>query len=356
MIAAIVLGLLIGLALGSLGGGGSILAVPVLAHLAGQSAAAATATALVAVGVSAAVGSMGHARAGNVRWGAAGAFVVTGVAGSWLGTRLNGQLDGDVLLLAFSGLVLVAAHRMLFACPTCTKVGEERAISAAGEHGDQLDPTGGEPSGTALADRDDRSSLSPDHRAPGGRGLATTTVGDPLAVEVGADVRLDRPADARSVVTEVAHPDPSTDTAPALPEWATPAAVGRDASDRTRAVAKVVAAGTVVGLLTGLFGVGGGFVIVPALTLALGLNMPKAIGTSLVIIVGNAAVALAFRGVGAVDWGVAIGFSATMLVGSLAGSMVAHRLPAEKTLRAFAGLLVAVAIANAAAAATAIWG
>src|SRR5690606_12614502 len=137
---------------------------------------------------------------------------------------------------------------------------------------------------------------------------------------------------------------------------AMPEAVGRDASDRHRSVSKVLLAGSVVGLLTGLFGVGGGFVIVPALTLAVGLNMPRAIGTSLVIIVGNAIVALGFRGLGSIDWGVAVGFSATMLVGSLVGSLVAHRLPAEKTLRAFAALLVAVAVANGAAAGWAIWG
>jgi uncharacterized membrane protein YfcA len=121
-------------------------------------------------------------------------------------------------------------------------------------------------------------------------------------------------------------------------------------------VLKVLVAGSVVGLLTGLFGVGGGFVIVPALTLALGLNMSKAIGTSLVIIVGNALVALGFRGIGSVDWGVAVGFSGTMLVGSLVGSAVSHRLPMDKALNAFAGLLVAVAAANAIAAGWSIWG
>ena len=121
MILAIFLGLVIGLALGALGGGGSILAVPGLANIAGQSAAAATATSLVAVGAAAAVGAIGHARAGHVRWGAAGAFILTAVPGSWLGAEINGRVDGDVLLLAFSGLILVAAHRMVTACPSCTR-------------------------------------------------------------------------------------------------------------------------------------------------------------------------------------------------------------------------------------------
>lgn len=275
MIAAIVLGLAIGLALGSLGGGGSILAVPVLVHIAGQGAGAATATSLVAVAAASAAGSLPHARAGNVRWGAAATFVATGVAGSWAGTHINERLDEDVLLLAFSGLVLVAAHRMLTACPSCTNVGESKAVAAA-----VLSPSSG--------------------------GTATATLARPTSAE-----------------------------APELPR---------------RSVARVVVAGSVVGLLTGLFGVGGGFVIVPALTLALGLSMPVAIGTSLVVIVGNAIVALGFRGLAAVDWDLAIPFTITMLIGSLAGSLVANRLPPTASLRAFAALLVLVAIGNGIAA------
>ena len=79
MIVAVVLGVAIGLVLGALGGGGSILAVPVLVHLAGQSPTQATATSLVAVGAAAVVGSVGHARAGRVRWDAAAVFVLVGV-------------------------------------------------------------------------------------------------------------------------------------------------------------------------------------------------------------------------------------------------------------------------------------
>ena len=81
-----------------------------------------------------------------------------------------------------------------------------------------------------------------------------------------------------------------------------------------------------------------------------------AIATSLVVIVGNAAVALSFRGLGSVDWSLAVPFSATMLVGSLAGSLIAHRLPAERSLRAFAALLVVVAIGNGVVAAVDLLG
>lgn len=276
MILAVVLGALIGLALGALGGGGSILAVPVLAHIAGQTAEAATATSLVAVGAASLVAGAGHARNGRVDWRAALAFVTLGVPGTWLGATLNARLDGDALLLAFSVLVLVAAQRMLTGCPSCTNVGEERALST-----DRSDPLPASGSGTATA-----LSTATEVREVGGRLIA----------------------------------------------------------------GNVLLAASAVGVLTGLFGVGGGFVIVPALTLALRMPMPTAIGTSLVIIVGNAAVALAVRGLGAVGWSVAVPFAATMLVGSALGALVSARLPAKRSLQAFAGLLVAVALANGIAA------
>ena len=282
--APVALGLLIGLALGALGGGGSILAVPVLVHLAGQSPAAATATSLVAVGAASLAAALGHARAGNVRWTAAGVFVVTGVPGSWLGAAVNARLDGDVLLLVFSALVLVAAHRMLTACPSCTRVGDEEAMA--------------------------------DESAPGTR------------------------AGAGAAADDLVRPRGGTGTLVAAPRRAVP----------QRRVTLVVVTGMLVGFLTGLFGVGGGFVIVPALTLALGLSMPVAIGTSLAVIVGNAAVALGFRGLDAVDWGLAVPFTITMLVGSVAGAAVAHLLPPRRSLHAFAAILVLVAVANAAAA------
>ena len=94
----------------------------------------------------------------------------------------------------------------------------------------------------------------------------------------------------------------------------------------------------------------------PALTLALGMSLPVAIGTSLVVIVGNALVSLGFRGLGAVEWDVALPFTAAMLIGSLAGSNLGHRLPVERSLKAFAVLLVAVALANGVAATAALVG
>ncbi|OWY59063.1 hypothetical protein B7486_76580, partial [cyanobacterium TDX16] len=107
----------------------------------------------------------------------------------------------------------------------------------------------------------------------------------------------------------------------------------------------VLAAGTAVGFLTGLFGVGGGFVIVPALALALKLPMPEAIGTSLLVIAINSAVALATRlATTGVDWGVTLPFTVSAVAGVLVGGRVADRLDAQRSLRWFAALLVAVAV------------
>jgi uncharacterized membrane protein YfcA len=107
----------------------------------------------------------------------------------------------------------------------------------------------------------------------------------------------------------------------------------------------VLAAGTVIGFLTGLFGVGGGFIIVPALTLALKLPMPEAIGTSLLVIVINSATALTTRiATASIDWAVTIPFVVTAIAGVLVGGRIADRLDPKRSLRWFAALLVAVAI------------
>ena len=96
-------------------------------------------------------------------------------------------------------------------------------------------------------------------------------------------------------------------------------------------ITNVLAAGTLVGFFTGLFGVGDGFIIVPALTLLLGFAMPEAICTSLLIIAINAAIALAARlGTATVDWSVKVLFTLAALAGALAGSGTADRLPAAR--------------------------
>lgn len=252
-------GFVIGFALGALGGGGSILAVPALVYAAGQTPSDATTTSLLVVAGAALFGLAAHWRAGRVRPVAGLVFGLVGIGGSIFGTMVNRRLDGDLLLAGFSVLILVAAWRMLTGCPSCTRVGEERAVLES---------------------------------AGSGRTTLLTRV------------------------------------------QVTP-----------RQLVAVVLAGTAVGFLTGLFGVGGGFVIVPALTLALHFNMPQAVGTSLLVIAVNAVVALAARGgPGAVEWAVALPFTIAALVGVTAGVRAADRLPAQSLLRGFAGLLVAVAV------------
>lgn len=261
------LGFLIGLSLGALGGGGSILAVPALVYGAGQDPRSATTTSLLLVGVASLVGMGAHWRAGRVRVGIGVVFGLTGIGGSLAGSALNERIDPNVLLLCFAGLVCVAAWRMLTSCPTCTKAGETTAVHGAAN-------------------------------APASASAAAVTI-------------VPRRIPVRSAVT-------------------------------------VLAAGTAVGFLTGLFGVGGGFVIVPALTLALKLSMPEAIGTSLLVIVINAAVALSTRlATTSVDWGVTLPFVVAAIAGVLAGGRVADRLDPERSLRWFAGLLVAVAVYTA---------
>lgn len=254
------LGFLIGVSLGALGGGGSILAVPALVYAAGQSPSRATTTSLVLVGITSIIGMLPHWHAGRVRFVAGTIFGLAGVGGSLLGSHLNGAVDPDVLLLAFSGLMLVAAAAMWR-----------------------------------------RTRTSPSE---------TTDVTD-LAV---ADHRREEEAREHLLVTAV----------------------------------KVLVAGTIVGFLTGFFGVGGGFVIVPAMVLALGFSMSDAVGTSLLVITINSVVALSTRlEAGAIEWGTVIPFTVASLLGVLVGSHLSSRREPRQLQRWFVALLVLVALYTA---------
>ena len=113
---------------------------------------------------------------------------------------------------------------------------------------------------------------------------------------------------------------------------------------------KVLVAATVVGLLTGFLGVGGGFFVVPVLVLALGLTMDLAAGTSLVVITLTSAAALAARtGLGVTpDWGLVAALTAASTVGGLFGTRLAARLETSHLATAFTALVVAVALYTAA--------
>lgn len=269
---AVALGLLIGLSLGALGGGGSILTVPALVFVLGLSAQEATTASLVIVGVTAAAASAGHARSGHTRWRSGFLLAAIGVPASLAGTVLNRRVDPDVLLLSFAALMLVAAVGMLL-----------RARSAARRQA-QAQPS---------------QPASPD--APGGSALAAT---------------------------------------PAGPAHAAPAA-----RSRLGHAWRLAAAGLGIGFLTGFLGVGGGFIVVPVLVVLLSTPMPVAVGTSLLVISLNSAVALAARaGHGSFDWEVIVPFTAAAVAGSLAGKRAADRVSPNKLTVAFAALLVAVAV------------
>ena len=114
IIAALVSGGLIGLILGLVGGGGSILAVPLLVYVVGiGSPHAAIGTAAFAVTVNALASLIGHARAGRVKWRCAGVFAVSGMIGAALGAELGKALDGKRLLVLFGGLMIVVGLSML---------------------------------------------------------------------------------------------------------------------------------------------------------------------------------------------------------------------------------------------------
>jgi uncharacterized membrane protein YfcA len=255
------LGFIIGVSLGALGGGGSILAVPILVYAAGESPQAATTTSLIVVGAASLVGMFAHLRGGRVRVVPGIMFGLAGIGGSVIGTHLNHSVDPNVLLVAFAGLMLIAAWRMWF---------------------NQSEPGAGD-----------------------------------------EDFEL--------------YPEPDTEPAGSL-------TVKARTQVSAQVVTKVVVAGTIVGFITGFFGVGGGFVVVPALVLALGFDVPEAVGTSLLVITINSVVALAGRvGTTTVDWAVAAPFTIAALLGVSVGKSIADRLPTVTLVRWFVGLLVGLA-------------
>ncbi len=117
-----------------------------------------------------------------------------------------------------------------------------------------------------------------------------------------------------------------------------------ETTGRSTAAVPVVVTALAVGLLTGFFGVGGGFVIVPALVLALGVPMQQAIGTSLLIIAFNSVTSLAARASSAhFDWEVIVPFTLAAMVATSVGKRVADRLPDRQLKVGFAALLILVA-------------
>ena len=259
---AIVAGLLIGLSLGALGGGGSILTVPVLVYGLGQSAHQATTGSLVIVGITSLAGAVTAYRNGRALLTQGIAFGVVAIGGATAGAKAAALVSAPVLLAAFAVLLLVVAGVMI------TR---------------QLRARRGRP------------------------GPGAAFIADPIICF--------RPSFACNC---------------------------------PRAL-KVLATATMVGLLTGFLGVGGGFLVVPALVLALGLPMAYAVGTSLVVITITSASALAVRaGSGAHPaWDLVVLLTVVAIAGSWAGAKLAARVDTSKLQTAFTALLVLVAIYTA---------
>lgn len=116
-------------------------------------------------------------------------------------------------------------------------------------------------------------------------------------------------------------------------------------SAQQRITPRVVLGGFAVGVLTGFFGVGGGFIIVPVLVLGLGLSIESAVGTSLVVIALATSAALAGHlATETLDWPLTIVFSAAAVSGAVAGARVSGRIPAAALTRAFSVVVAAVGV------------
>jgi uncharacterized membrane protein YfcA len=246
MLAAAGFGIVIGLALGLLGAGGSVLAVPALVYGVGQPVGLAIPASLMIVGLAAAGGLVPRLGQQVVRWSVAGLFGGAGIIAVFAGAAVGRLLAARVLLLAFAVVMVVAAVRMLV-----------------------------EPS-------------------------------------------------------EPQQPCTSADRQVNWRAWL-PRALG---------------VGAVVGFLTGLFGVGGGFLIVPALLLLLRLEMPVAVGTSLVIVVINSVAGLVAHLPEAahLNYPVVAVFTGAALVTAGGSAWVARRVEAERLRRWFAYLMIAMAL------------
>lgn len=246
-IASLGSGSLVGFVLGLIGGGGSILAVPLLVYVVGVAQPhIAIGTSAVAVALSALGNLIGHARAGHVRWPCALVFSAAGIAGAAAGSALGKRFDGQMLLVLFGVLMLAIALAMLLRKP-------------AG--GDAFQP------------------------------LTRDTAG--------------------------------------------------------RLLPRLLAMGGAVGAMSGFFGIGGGFLIVPGLMGAARLPMIMAVGSSLVAVTAfGATTATSYALSGLVDWRIAALFVAGGVVGGVAGTVLAKRLATQKSLltRVFATIVAVVGL------------
>lgn len=235
-------GLFVGFTQGVVGGGGSILALPLIVYLVSvPDPHIAIGTTAVAVAANAAINLWMHARSGMVKWRCASVFAVSGVAGAFVGSTFGKMLDGQKLLFLFAFLMIAVGILML------------RHRGGAGDPGVHL----------------------------------------------------------------------SAENAP-----------------------KLIGTGLLTGLLSGFFGIGGGFLIVPGLMLATGMPIINAVGSSLLGVAAfGTTTALNYAASGWVDWRLAAVFIAGGIAGGFGGARLAHQLAGRRGLlnTVFAWLVFAVA-------------
>lgn len=233
----LLLGFGIGLSLGLLGGGGSLLTVPALVYLVGQTPQVAVATSLAIVGANSMMGAMFHGSQGRLDWKVALVFGSAGMLLSYISAGISRLITPEILLVAFALLMLAIGGMLLFRRPRQ----EEKSYTAK-----------------------------------------------PLLL--------------------------------------------------------VAASGAGVGLLTGILGVGGGFLVVPALVMLLGLPVQVAVGTSLVVIAMNSVAGfLGHMGSGTFDWEVILIFTLAGLIGTFSGMRLSSRVSSSKLQKTFAIFVIALA-------------
>ncbi|RJN31934.1 sulfite exporter TauE/SafE family protein [Nesterenkonia natronophila] len=239
LIVTMVLAVGIGLSLGLLGGGGTILAVPLLAYVAGMPAQEAIAASMFIIGVTALISVAAHARRGNVRWRMGLLFGVASMIGAFGGGVLGSQLPGVVLMVAFGAMMIATALAMVL-----------------------------------------------DRRTP---------------TESKAQSKLP--------------------------------------------VFKIIMEGLVVGLVTGVVGAGGGFLVVPALVLLGGLPMSAAVGTSLLIISMKSFTGMAgYLTSVSIDWGPVLMITGVTVAGALIGAAVSSKVPDKMLKKAFGYMVLAMGV------------
>ncbi|MDO8307881.1 MAG: sulfite exporter TauE/SafE family protein [Actinomycetota bacterium] len=244
------LAIFIGMAVGLLGGGGSILTTPLLVYVMDFDPKQAIAASLFVVAVTSAFGLIHHARAGRVRWKTGLLFGVAGMVGAFAGGQVGAHLPGSVLLAAFAVMMAATAIAMI------------------------------------------RGRKEVEGKSHGGRPIF-----------------------------------------------------------------RILIDGFVVGVVTGLVGAGGGFLVVPALVLLGGLPMPIAVGTSLLVVMmkssaGFLGYALTFGGEQFVafnpetefDWNVVLVITGTAVVGSILGALLSGRIHPDRLRKGFGWFVLVMAV------------